>query len=233
MIVRIVMLFLKLQNRKQALKGQPNYAINGHEHKPDKPGYTMSLEYYLEKFPVKVSLKDGVRVTIRPLEKTDACALQKFFYAVPEPERIFLERPVTDRRYFTQLCAKLDFTRDFTLVMVHGARIIGWMNLRQRQGGWRRHIGSLSLLTHPNYRSRDVARLLLEEIVTAARHVGLWKLEARANGDRTVTIRSLETFGFRKLMHLHDYVIDMTGQRHDFVVLGMDLKTDEEYASAG
>lgn len=193
----------------------------------------MSLEYVLEKFPVKSRLKDGTQVAIRPLNKRDAAALQKFFYAVPEPERLFIERPVTEKRFFLQACAKLDFEQDLTLVMLHGSKMIGWINLHQRQGGWRRHIGRITLLTHPNYRGRDVSRLLLEEIVTAARYLGLWKLEAELNGERTIAIRSMETLGFRQLYCLSEYVIDMTRQTHDFVLMGLDLKTDEEYASAG
>jgi len=193
----------------------------------------MSLEYALEKFPVKARLKDGTEVVLRPLAKRDATALQKFFYAVPEPERLFIERPVTEKKFFTDACNKLDFEQDLTLVMTHGAKIIGWINLHQRQGGWRRHIGRITLLTHPNYRGRDVSRLLLEEIVTAARYLGLWKLEAELNGERKIALNSLETLGFRKLLYLEDYVIDMTRQTHDFVLMGLEIKTDEEYAVAG
>jgi GNAT superfamily N-acetyltransferase len=193
----------------------------------------MSLEYVLEKFPVKARLKDGTEVCIRPLARRDPVALQKFFYAVPEPERLFIESPVTDKRFFAKACAKLDFEQDLTLVMMHGSKMIGWINLHQRQGGWRRHIGRITLLTHPNYRGRDVSRLLLEEIVTASRYLGLWKLEAELNGERTIAIRSLEMLGFRTLLHLPEYVIDMTRQTHDFMLMGLDLKTDEEYTVAG
>ena len=36
--------------------------------------------------------------------------------------------------------------------------------------------------------------------------------------------------GFEELFCLEDYVIDMTRQPHDYLVMGMDIKTDEEYA---
>ena len=193
----------------------------------------MSLEYALDKFPVKTSLKDRTNVVVRPLAKGDAAALQKFFFAVPEPERLFIEQPVTEKKFFVNACKKLDFEENFTLVMLHRAKMIGWINLHQRQGGWRRHIGRITLLTHPNYRGRDVSLLLVREIICVARYLGLWKLEAELNGERTVALRSLETLGFHVLFHLPDYVIDMTRQTHDFVVMGRNIKTDEEYASAG
>jgi GNAT superfamily N-acetyltransferase len=193
----------------------------------------MSLEYALEKFPIKARLRDGTDVAIRPLGKRDATALQRFFYAVPEPERLFIERPIIDKKFFNELCGRLDFEHDFMLVMTHGSKIIGWINLHQRQGGWRRHIGRVTLLTHPNYRGRDVSRLLLEEIVTAARYLGLWKLEAELNGERAIALKSLQSLGFRTMLHLPEYVIDMTRQTHDFVLMGLEIKTDEEYTSAG
>jgi hypothetical protein len=38
--------------------------------------------------------------------------------------------------------------------------------------------------------------------------------------------------GFSQILKLEDYVKDMQAIRHDYVLMGLDLKTDEEYASA-
>jgi RimJ/RimL family protein N-acetyltransferase len=117
--------------------------------------------------------------------------------------------------------------------MLHGTKVIGEVTLHQRLGGWKRHVGLLTFLTHPDYRGRDVAKALVEEAVQIARHLELKKLEAELNGERTVAIKALEQIGFRELMRLSDYVCDMNGESHDYVFMGMDLLTDEEYAAAG
>ena len=39
--------------------------------------------------------------------------------------------------------------------------------------------------------------------------------------------------GFRTLLRLDDYVKDMQAVSHDYVLMGVDLTTDEEYASTG
>jgi hypothetical protein len=39
--------------------------------------------------------------------------------------------------------------------------------------------------------------------------------------------------GFQPLMRLPDYVKDMQAERHDYVLMGLDLETDEEYAGMG
>jgi hypothetical protein len=38
--------------------------------------------------------------------------------------------------------------------------------------------------------------------------------------------------GFSQLMRLEDYVKDMQAISHDYILMGLDLRTDEEYVSA-
>jgi GNAT superfamily N-acetyltransferase len=193
----------------------------------------MSLEYALERFPLKVTLKDGLSCLVRPLGKRDEVKLRTFFLAVPEEERLFIKQPMRDHSLFAQWCRQLDYERNLPLIMLDKNRIIGEATLHQRMGGWKRHVGLVTVLTHPNYRGRDVAKILVEEIIEVARHLGLKKLEAEFNGERKVAIRALEFLGFTQLMRLPDYVLDMQAQAHDYVVMGMDLITDEDYAAPG
>ncbi len=193
----------------------------------------MSLEYALEKFPLSVFLRDGTACVIRPLGKRDEVKLRAFFGAVPEHERLYIKQSVSDGALMHEWCRKLDYQLNLPLLMLHGNRIIGEANLHQRHGGWKRHIGMVTVLTHPLYRGRDVAKILVEEIIRAARHLGLNSLEAELNGERDVAIRALETLGFRELYRLRDYVVDMQASPHDYVMLGMTLRADEEYAGLG
>jgi RimJ/RimL family protein N-acetyltransferase len=193
----------------------------------------MSLEYALEKFPADVTLRDGIRCVIRPLGKRDDAKLLKFFLAVPEVERLFIKQRPTDRAVLREWCRHADFEQNLPLLMLHGEKVIGEVTLHQRSGGWRRHIGLVTVLTHPDYRGRDVAKILVEEIITIAQHLGLKRLEARFNGERKVAIRALEQLGFEQLLRLPDYVLDMESRPHDYVLMGMELRTAEEYASPG
>lgn len=192
----------------------------------------MSLEYALEKYPATVSLRDGTQGKIRPMRFDDAARLQKFFKAVPEPERLFIKHRVTDLRLLKSWCRNLDFERNLPLLMLDGPRVIGEATLHQRSGGWKRHIGLVTVLTHPDYRGRDVAKILVGELIEVARHLGLKELEAEFNGERKVALKAMEDFGFVQLFRLPNYVQDMQGQFHDYVMLNLSLVTDEEYASA-
>lgn len=116
---------------------------------------------------------------------------------------------------------------------MHGQKVIGEVTLRLRPGGWKRHIGVITVLTHPEYRGRDVAKILVTEQIEIARALGLNKLESELNGERKVAIRALEDLGFHYLMRLENSVLDMKASAHDYILMGMDLKVDEEYAGVG
>jgi GNAT superfamily N-acetyltransferase len=193
----------------------------------------MMPDYVLEKFPLTAKLRDGTAVTIRPLGKRDDAKLHKFLLGVPEEERLFIKQPIFDRTVVQQWCKHADFDRNLPLLVLHGQKVIGEATLHQRFGGWKRHVGLLTLLTHPEYRGRDVSKILISELIDIAKHCGLRRLEAEVNGERKIALQVLSQFGFSKLMHLEDYVLDMKAVTHDYVLLGLDLKTDEEYLGVG
>jgi len=114
----------------------------------------MLLEDALDKYPLETELRDGTAVVVRPLNRRDDKRLQKFFLSVPEEERLFIKQPITDQTLFRQWCRQPDFERNLPLLMLDKKKIIGEGTLHQRGGGWKRHIGLITLLTHPEYRGR-------------------------------------------------------------------------------
>jgi ribosomal protein S18 acetylase RimI-like enzyme len=112
-------------------------------------------------------------------------------------------------------------------------RIVGDATLHQQLGGWKRHIGRVSVLVHPKYRGRGLAKALVHEIVEIARNTGLEKVEAEFIGEQEAAIHMFAMLGFSNLLRLENYVKDMQAVSHDYVLMGLDLKTDEEYAGVG
>lgn len=194
---------------------------------------TIKLEYALEKFPVSLKLRDGTAAVIRLLVRRDEFRLHQFLSAVPEEERLFIKKPILHRALFREWLHHPDFEENLMLLMLDGRKIIGEATLRQRPGGWKRHIGGVTVLTHPDYRGRDVAKILVTEQIEIARALGLSKLESELNGERKVAIRALQDIGFHFLMRQENYVVDMKSVPHDYILMGLDLKVDEEYAGVG
>jgi GNAT superfamily N-acetyltransferase len=193
----------------------------------------MSLEVVLADYPKDLELKDGLKYVLRPLESTDEMAFHEFFLAVPNPERMFIKHRVTDPTVIHEWCQNIDLGRNLPLLAMLDGRIIADATLHQQLGGWKRHIGRVSVLVHPKFRGRGLAKALVTEIIGIARQVGLEKVEAEFIGDQQTAMKMFGLLGFLPLYRLSDYVKDMEGVTHDYFLLGLDLKTDEEYTGMG
>src|SRR5207244_8344085 len=131
----------------------------------------MSLEFELQKFPKDIKLKDGSKSRFRPLRKDDEKAFHDFFLAVPEAERMFIKHRVTDPEIIRDWCRHIDLGRNLPLLALMDGKIVGDATLHQQLGGWKRHIGRVSVLVLPQYRGRGLARALIGEIDAVARHL--------------------------------------------------------------
>jgi ribosomal protein S18 acetylase RimI-like enzyme len=193
----------------------------------------MSLELELQKFPKDIKLKDGSKVTLRPLRRQDEKKFHEFFLAVPEQERMFIKHRVIDPEVIRDWCQNIDLGRNLPLLALSGDKIIGDATLHQQLGGWKRHIGRVSVLVHPEHRGRGLAKALVHEIVEISRNIGMEKVEAEFIGEQEAAIHMFAMLGFSNLLRFEDYVKDMQAITHDYVLMGLDLTTDEEYAGVG
>ena len=193
----------------------------------------MSLEAALEAYPKEIELKGGFRCTVRPLEVDHEQAFHEFFLAVPVKERMFIKHRVTELEVIRNWCRNIDLGRNLPLLALTDGKIIADATLHQQLGGWKRHIGRISVLVHPQYRGRGLARALVHETMELARQSGLEKLEAEFIGEQEAAMKIFGLVGFTTLLRLPDYVKDMQAVSHEYVLMGLDLKTDEEYAGMG
>ena len=193
----------------------------------------MSIELALHKFPKEMKLKDGLKCKLRPLLREDEKALHEFFLSVPEEERMFIKHRVTEPQVIRDWCRNIDLGRNLPLLALVDGRIVGNATLHQHLGGWKRHIGRVSVLVHPKFRSRGIAKALVTETIDVAREAGLEKLEAEFIGEQEAAMKVFMLLGFSSMLRLESYVKDMKALTHDYVLMGLDIKTDEEYTGMG
>ena len=191
------------------------------------------LDEVLERYPRSISLKSGLTCQLRPLESTDEKAFHDIFRAVPADERLFIKHLVDEPEVIADWCRNIDLGRILPLLAVADGKIIAGASLHQHLGGWKRHIGRVSVLVHPQYRGRGLARALVEELMEVGRDIGLEKMEAEFIGGQERAIKVFGLLGFSTLLRLEDYVKDMQAVTHDYVLMGVNLKTDEEYTGMG
>jgi GNAT superfamily N-acetyltransferase len=193
---------------------------------------SFGIELELQQFPKNIKLKDGKKAVLRPLKADDEKEFHQLFQAIPEQERMFIKHRVQDIKVIRDWCRNIDFGRNLPLLGLVDNKIAGVATLHQRLGGWKRHIGRVSVLVHPDYRGRGLATRLINEILDLARSAGLEKAEAAFLAEQEAAMKMFALLGFSQLVRLDDYVKDMQAITHDYVLMGMELKTDEEYASA-
>jgi acetyltransferase len=191
------------------------------------------MEAELQTFCKEIQLKNGTSCTLRPLRREDERNFHAFFTNVPEPERMFIKHRIADPKVIRDWCTNIDLGRNLPLLATVGNKIVGDATLHQQLGGWKRHIGRVSVLVLPEYRGKGLARALVSEIVGIARSQGLQKLEAEFIGEQEAAIKMFAMLGFSNLLRLTDYVQDMQAMKHDYVLMGLDLVVDEEYAGMG
>ncbi len=192
----------------------------------------MEIDNLLEAYPKTVALKDNSAAVLRPLAHNDVKAFHEFFSAIPENERLFMKHRVTDLDVIRSWCRNIDYTRNLPLLAVQNNRIVGDATLHQQQGGWKRHIGRISVVVHPQSRGKGLARVLVRELIHIAQHLGLERLEAEFLGEQMAARHVCAELGFNDLLILEDYVKDMQALAHDYVLMGRKITTDEEYAGA-
>ena len=193
----------------------------------------MALDFILDEFPKTIEVKGGLKCEARPLEATDETSFHEFFLAVPTQERMFIKHRVTEPEVIHNWCQNIDLGRNFPLLAISDGLIVADATLHQQLGGWKRHIGRISVLVHPRFRGRGLARALVTEMINIARQTGLEKLEAEFIGGQEAAMKVFALLGFSQLLRLPDYVKDMQAVAHDYILMGLELKTDEEYAGVG
>jgi GNAT superfamily N-acetyltransferase len=190
------------------------------------------LDDALENYPKPITLKSGWSCELRPLDGTDERAFHDFFRAIPADGRLFIKHRVDDPDVIANWCRNIDLGRILPLLAVCDGKIVADASLHQQLGGWKRHIGRVSVLVHPEYRGRGLAKALVEELMQIGRDLGLEKMEAEFIGEQTRAMNVFAQLGFDTMLHLDDYVKDMQARTHDYVLMGAELATDEEYAGA-
>ena len=194
---------------------------------------SFNIELALQKYPRTITLKDNTPAVLRPLKRDDEKDFHGLFQGIPERERMFIKHRVQDVEVIRDWCKNIDYGRNLPLLGLIDKKIVGVATLHQQLGGWKRHIGRVSVLVHPEFRGRGMARALIAEIVEIARNTGLERVEAEFIGEQEAAIKMFAMLGFSNLLRLEDYVKDMQAITHDYVLMGQQLKTDEEYAGVG
>ncbi len=191
------------------------------------------LDFALEEYPQQVELPDELMYTVRPLREDDEKALCDFMLALQPEERLFIKGPCSSSDIFMDWCRSVDYDCNLPLLALEGKKIVALGILHQRQGGWKRHIGSVNMMVKSEYSGHGLMRLLVRSLVGLGQHAGLMRLESELMGAPAELIEAFRDAGFDELCRIENYVLDMKGGAHDSVLMGLGLIPDEEFTGVG
>lgn len=184
-----------------------------------------------EIFPRKARLRDGREITLRIQCPEDERPLYCFFQQIPREDRLFLRDDVTDPAVIGRWCRTPDLDHMVPLIGEIGGATVALATLHRDKLGWTSHIGMVRIVVHPAYRRLGIASLLIREISEIALHACLSRLNAECTVEQTQAIATFRNAGFSRLAVIPGQVHDLDGQPHDLVLLGCDLREDQELFS--
>jgi RimJ/RimL family protein N-acetyltransferase len=173
----------------------------------------------LEEYPKELVLKDGARVTLRPLEPADAEQLVAFFRRIPLEDRWYLRHDVSDTTLVRRWALEVDYERVIPIIALSEGQIIGDATLHRRRYGSSRHVGKVRIVIDPAYRAKRLGTWMLLDLIQLATGLGLEKLVAEIASNETAALKA-----FRRLDFVREGVIpelhkDPSGQECDLVIM--------------
>ena len=173
----------------------------------------------LEDYPKKITLPDGLSLTLRPMTRDDQYALYSFFIGLAGEDRRFLRNDVTDRKLIEKWARNLNYDLVLPIIAEYEGHIVANATLHYQTFGWGRHVAEIRVSIAPEFQGRRLGASLLDELTHLATENKVKKLLARIVTKREGVIRAFERAGFSKLTVLKHYVKDLHSQQYADIAL--------------
>ena len=173
----------------------------------------------LEEYPKKITLPDGVILTLRPMTKDDQYALYSFFISLSEEDRRFLRNDVADRKIIEKWARNLNYDKVLPILAEYDGRIVANATLHYQTFGWGRHVAEVRITIIPEFQGRKLGSVMLNEMSHLADKNRVKKVLARVVATRPIVIRALKKVGFQEVTVLKNFVKDIHDQSYADIVL--------------
>lgn len=171
-----------------------------------------------------VKLKDGTEVLIREMTPDDVDRSLAFFEALPKEDTIFLRRPIGGRDHIVRRIKTIEAGTAERLVAIVDDRIVADGALEHDPDGWREHVGEIRLIVAHDFQGRGLGRLMAFELYKLANRAKVEEIIVKIMGPQKGVRKMFEKLGFHHEAELHDFVKDMSGVRHDLILMRCKLQ---------
>ncbi len=175
-----------------------------------------------------VTLKDGVRVLLRPMVREDKQHLIEFFSAVGDDDLRFMRHNVRDQALVSSWCDNLNYDKVLPLLAVVKDRIVGSASLYFSEGP-KRHIAEYRLFLSKDFRKRGLGMKMTRGLIDMARKQDVRIVIGEVIAEQTKVVRAFEQLGFQSKAVLEDFFMLPDGDTCDvaYLVIYLKPKSDE------
>ncbi len=173
----------------------------------------------LDRYPKDITLRDGTRLSLRPMEATDAAALWNFFRGLPGIDKAHIREDVDRQEAVERWARSLDYRTVLPILAMLSDRVVGTVTLFRNTSGWKQRVGVVRILIDPEFRHRGLGTALIREVRHLGEKSALAHLVAEVIEEQQDAIRALERMGFERAVVYRNYANDRAGHLHNLVVL--------------
>src|SRR4030081_4045036 len=166
---------------------------------------------------------DAGDIEFRLMAQTDEAAVLAFAQKLPTHDLLFLPRNISQPKVLSAWVKEIERGAITSLLGVKDGKVVGCGTIVRDPHSWSPHVGEIRNVVSPEVRGQGVGRALSQETFALALSVGLEKLLVQMTVDQTGAIAIFEGLGFKAEALLHDHVRDLTGKKHDIVVLAHNV----------
>jgi len=174
-------------------------------------------------YPKTVKLKDGRKVVIHPMEKTDGDKLKKYFDTLRPDDKLFMRDDVSNPAVVKKMIDDIDYEYTVPLVAVYEDEIVGVSSIHRNRHSWDSHVGHIRVSAAPKFQGTGLGYNLTREIFVIAQSMHIDIIIAEMPSVQTTAIKVFEKLGFQKAVTFKKHVKDKYGSYLDLVVMRVDV----------
>jgi len=178
----------------------------------------------LNTYKKESQLKDGTKVMLRPMAPHDKEVLFEFFKAVPREDAKYLRDEVSSALLIEKWANELDYGKTLPILAFKNGEIVADATINRRPSGWKRHLGTVRIFVHKDYRNVGLGHLMIDELVDIAYKLGIEKLLVEIPDVEASAIQAFTRAGFSRVALIPNMVKDRENMPVDIVVMIKDVK---------
>ncbi len=174
-----------------------------------------------------VTLKDGVRVLIRPMVREDHDHLAEYYSHISDEDMFYMRHNVKDPHVLREWCDQLNYNEVLPILAIVKERIVGSASLHFFDGP-KRHIAEYRLFLAKDFRQRGLGMKMTRAMIEIARKQDVRIVIGEVIAEKTKVVRAFEQVGFVTRCVLEDYFMLPDGDTCDVAFMTLNLKPKGE-----